>query len=228
MVYFMVLTNMIQSQKKELKRTDNKSRITKMTDKAVTSDMVNENNNNNHDDGPQTALVLQGGGALAAYEVGVFDVLYFWRRNEIEEKNSGQDSQIFDIISGTSGGAINGWLVLDHVMDKISQVYSVSDSWKGSFKKLPDFWDLTSSSPDFTKWLPYSLSLEVGNVPSFPPFAMWNWTSDENAWISRWEWERQKNNETVETEEKKRSIYCHGIGCKTILFFKRIPLFWCR
>ena len=211
MLSFLLLTNMNQSQKKEQKRTVNKSKNTKSTDKSVTDDIVNENNNNNnHGDGPQSALVLQGGGALAAYEVGVFGVLYFWRRKGIDEKNSGKDTQIFDVISGTSGGAINGWLVLDHVMGRINQGYSVSDSWKGSFKKLLDFWDHTSSSPDFTKWGPFSFSLEVGSVPGFPPYAMWNWTSDEMEWMSRWERERQKISTHVETGEAKELSIATG------------------
>lgn len=56
-----------------------------------------------------------------------------------------------------------------YVLNRINQHYSVSDSWKSSFKKLLDFRDYyISSSPDFTKWEPYSLALEVERV--YPAF----------------------------------------------------------
>jgi NTE family protein len=193
---------MNQSRKKEQKTLESKKRIRDMTDKPLTKD----NTNNKRDNVPQRALVLQGGGALAAYEVGVYGMLYFWRRKEIEKKTRINDNHIFDIISGTSGGAINGWIVINHVLDKINQGYTVSESWKGSFKKLLDFWDHTSSSPDFTKWGPYSMALEVESIPGFLPYAMWKWTSDKKTWISRWNKEYEKINKSVETREAKESM----------------------
>ena len=60
----------------------------------------------------QRAFVLQGGGALGAYEAGVFKVLYHWINNQI-----GEDENIFDVIAGTSAGVINGALLLNHVPD---------------------------------------------------------------------------------------------------------------
>ena len=42
----------------------------------------------------QRAFVLQGGGALGAYEAGVFKVLYHWINNQI-----GEDENIFDVIA---------------------------------------------------------------------------------------------------------------------------------
>lgn len=51
----------------------------------------------------QRALVFQGGGSLGAYEAGVFHVLYHWIKKDIQDKNE----NIFDIVAGTSIGAIN-------------------------------------------------------------------------------------------------------------------------
>ena len=52
----------------------------------------------------QRALVLQGGGALGAYEVGVLSVLC----DKLEGKESyKKDEPLFDIIAGTSIGAMN-------------------------------------------------------------------------------------------------------------------------
>lgn len=204
---------MNHSQKKKQRTKESKKMIKDMIQEPRTKD--NTNNKRNSD--LQRALVLQGGGALAAYEVGVYGMLYFWRRKEIEKENGRNDEHIFDILSGTSGGAINGWIVINHVVDKINQGYSVSDSWKGSFKKLLDFWDYTSSSPDFTKWGPYSMALEVESIPSFPPYAMWKWTFDKKTWISRWDKEYEKTTKSVEkgytkdpmaTPEAARRYYC--------------------
>jgi predicted acylesterase/phospholipase RssA len=129
---------MNQPQKKEQRTIESKKKIRDMIHKPLTKDDTNNKRNSDL----QRALVLQGGGALAAYEVGVYGMLYFWRKKEIEKKNGRNDDHIFDIISGTSGGAINGWIVINHVLDKINQGYGVTDSWKGSFKKLLDFWDI--------------------------------------------------------------------------------------
>jgi predicted acylesterase/phospholipase RssA len=55
----------------------------------------------------QRALVFQGGGALGAYEAGVYRVLYDWISRHIENK----DENVFDVIAGTSIGAINGAII---------------------------------------------------------------------------------------------------------------------
>jgi hypothetical protein len=136
------------------------------------------------------ALVLQGGGALAAYEVGVYGALYFWRRKEMSKRGEAANNEnVFDIIAGTSGGAINGWIIIDHVLDRRrNHGQNIADSWKGSLKSLLDFWDYTTSDPDFTKWSPLSIGLEVDEwLPGFPPLATWKWTTDEKLWKSRWD-----------------------------------------
>lgn len=188
-------------------RIESKKTITSRSsvNNYLTKDNKTNKGNNQND---QRALVLQGGGALAAYEAGVYGTLYFWIKKEIEENGKKNDAHIFDIISGTSGGAINGWIVIDHVLGKRNQGYSITDSWKGSFKKLLDFWDYTSSSPDFAKWGPYSIALEVQHlVPGFPPYAMWKWPADEKTWISRWNREHE-NNKSVASGEAARRYYC--------------------
>ncbi|MDN5846104.1 MAG: patatin-like phospholipase family protein [Candidatus Nitrosocosmicus sp.] len=54
----------------------------------------------------QRALVLQGGGSLGAYEagayMGIYEFLSNWDKDHWKEKRS-----TFDIIAGTSIGAIN-------------------------------------------------------------------------------------------------------------------------
>jgi NTE family protein len=51
----------------------------------------------------QRALVLQGGGALGAYEVGVFKALY--------DKLFTPGEPLFDIVAGASIGAVNSCIL---------------------------------------------------------------------------------------------------------------------
>lgn len=82
----------------------------------------------------QRALVLQGGGALGAYQVGVFKSLYQKLRNEMDKDSS---ESLFDIIAGTSIGAINGAIIVSHFLE--------NKSWEGSAEKLESFWKFLST-----------------------------------------------------------------------------------
>ena len=55
---------------------------------------------------PHRALILQGGGALGAYEAGVFRSLAEELTRE-DEKNGEKDRPLFDIVAGSSIGAVN-------------------------------------------------------------------------------------------------------------------------
>ena len=59
----------------------------------------------------QRALVLQGGGALGAYQAGVFKCLCEKILENQKEKNE-KTVPLFNIIAGTSIGAINGAIVV--------------------------------------------------------------------------------------------------------------------
>ncbi len=70
----------------------------------------------------QRALVLQGGGALGAYEVGVFKALC---ENLIEKRKSNDKDEerkennrrpLFDIVAGTSIGAVNAAVIVGSVL----------------------------------------------------------------------------------------------------------------
>ncbi len=58
------------------------------------------------------ALVLQGGGPLGAYEAGVFRVLHDWFSIQKSDKN------FFDVIAGTSIGAINAAIIISYVKER--------------------------------------------------------------------------------------------------------------
>jgi NTE family protein len=75
----------------------------------------------------QRALVFQGGGALGAYEAGTYHQMY---RKVSEERT---DGRLFDIVVGTSIGAINSSVLIGH--------YLKNNSWEGSNEKLLEFWE---------------------------------------------------------------------------------------
>jgi NTE family protein len=81
----------------------------------------------------QRALVMQGGGALGAYEAGVFKALY---DKFIEPNNQG-----FDIVAGVSIGAVNATILVNHAIKK--------KGWHDSAKTLYNFWDDLSARPEF-------------------------------------------------------------------------------
>jgi NTE family protein len=88
---------------------------------------------------PQRALVFQGGGSLGAYEAGVFHVLYHWIKKDLAD-----DENVFDIIAGTSIGAINASIIINNFLDRKSEKEGTSNEvlkfWEGSPEKLLHFW----------------------------------------------------------------------------------------
>jgi len=88
----------------------------------------------------QRALVLQGGGALGAYEAGVFKAFYdrFFKPGE----------SFFDIVAGVSIGAVNASILVSHAKSK---------TWQGSPDTLHRFWSDVStpnSKLPFSMWQP--------------------------------------------------------------------------
>jgi NTE family protein len=86
----------------------------------------------------QRALIFQGGGALGAYEAGAFKALCE-KIPEIDAKNQEAGRPLFDIIAGTSIGAINAAILVSHFKEDNSR------SWNSASKKLQDFWSYISS-----------------------------------------------------------------------------------
>jgi NTE family protein len=101
----------------------------------------------------QRALIFQGGGALGAYEAGAYRVLYDWISRHIEKKNE----NLFDVIAGTSIGAINGAIILSHFLKKknadINKSLNANEYWKGSADTLEKFWQEIQTKSFFTDWI---------------------------------------------------------------------------
>jgi NTE family protein len=77
----------------------------------------------------QRVLVFQGGGALGAYEAGTYQQIY----RKVSQENT-DDGRLFDIIAGTSIGAINSTVLVGHYLKN-------KNSWAGSAEKLLEFWE---------------------------------------------------------------------------------------
>jgi predicted acylesterase/phospholipase RssA len=94
-------------------------------------------------------MILQGGGSLGAYEVGAFKAGYkFIKYRDMKAGNT--ERPIFDIIAGTSIGAINSAILTSYVIE--------NKTWEGSAERLVDFWNYisTESLPD--KFSDYMMS----------------------------------------------------------------------
>ena len=96
----------------------------------------------------QRALVLQGGGALGAYDAGVFQALY-------DNINTDDGRPLFDIVAGTSSGAMNAAIIVSNVIEK---------GWDYSVSKLNEFWEYVATTP------------YIQNIPGFNTW----WTNLHN------------------------------------------------
>jgi NTE family protein len=97
--------------------------------------------NNNDIPNKQRALVLQGGGALGAYESGVLSVLCKELAHEYRE------GPLFDIVAATSMGAMNAAVLVSNVVNR-------KKTWEEAAKELENFWTNEgrglSSTPGFS------------------------------------------------------------------------------
>jgi predicted acylesterase/phospholipase RssA len=70
--------------------------------------------------GDPARLVLQGGGALGAYEAGVIKALTN-KLAEEHKKNGGSDRPMFNVIAGVSIGSVNATILVCHVLDGLRE-----------------------------------------------------------------------------------------------------------
>jgi NTE family protein len=104
---------------------------------------TDKNNTKKNNKKKMRALVLQGGGAVGAFQAGAFKALY--EKITREDRENGNDGRpLFDIIAGTSIGAVNAAVLVSHVIE--------NKTWKGSPEKLIEFWEyLSCPTPDITE-----------------------------------------------------------------------------
>ena len=131
----------------------------------------------------QRAIVLQGGGALGAYEAGVFEALYDYLPSNDNSRNG-----LFDIVAGTSSGAMNGTILVSHVAQ--------NRTWQGSVNILKAFWKYVTTDPDLRFWYPY--------LPN------------KKSWISYWDAQREiypnvASGETARRYYSAKQFLCSGV-----------------
>jgi NTE family protein len=100
----------------------------------------------------ERAIVLQGGGSLGAYEAGAYRALYeSLSKKDANEGRKGRAT--FDIVAGTSIGAINAAVLVSYVAE--------NQTYEGSAERLVDFWNYISkesmveTNPFFKSWWDY-------------------------------------------------------------------------
>jgi len=106
--------------------------------------------------GSQTVVVLQGGGALGAYQAGVYQALH----------DTGIEP---DWMIGTSIGAINAALIAGNI--KSNRIDALEEFWRRMSHK--SLWHAWSAWPRLTQYLSYGATLASG-LPNFfapNPFA---------------------------------------------------------
>jgi predicted acylesterase/phospholipase RssA len=137
----------------------------------------------------QRALVLGGGGSLGAYEVGVIKILCQELYKEIKEKDD-YDKPLFDIIAGTSIGAMNGAILLYQFLkgkrqyEKEEKKPNYRECLNEAVAKLYEFWTKKiASDPD------------IGEI--------------QKPWKDQWEKDKAKDNDnsTIACEETARRYY---------------------
>ena len=86
----------------------------------------------------QRAIIFQGGVALGAYEAGVFRALVE-KITEEDRKRGLNERPLFDIIAGTSIGAMNASIIASHIINE-------NGSWDNELvDKLERFWNYQAS-----------------------------------------------------------------------------------
>ena len=100
----------------------------------------------------ERALVLQGGGSLGAYEAGAYKGIYEFL-SKWDKDHGKENKTTFDIIAGTSIGAINSAVLVSYVIE--------NQTYEGSAERLIDFWHYLAkeskvdNNPFFEMWWDY-------------------------------------------------------------------------
>lgn len=120
--------------------------------------------------GTQRALVLGGGGALGAYEVGVFKTLCK-KLKEADKENHEEDRLLFDIVAGTSIGAMNSAVLVSRYLET-ENWEDETKRWEEAIKYLEKFWI------EDNKGLASNIKIDTINK--------WNiWNTDEVEWYQK-------------------------------------------
>jgi predicted acylesterase/phospholipase RssA len=179
------------------------------------TERVSSNHNDKHN--KQRALVLQGGGALGAYEVGVLKGLC--KKLIEKDKERGIDKRsLFDIVAGTSIGAMNAAVLVSNVVKK-------DKTWSEAVGELERFWKEGIALEEGV-----NSSEDIVPVGIFRIFPWWKpWTEQPPKWAlctkENSKDEKAVNTKVLATEEAARRYYSTKVfvyGGKKVFSIKDI------
>lgn len=131
----------------------------------------------------QRALVLQGDGALGAYEAGaVYELCNkLLKQDEIDGET---ERPLFDIVAGTTIGAINGAVLVSQFLKKRKEELNIPLAWREAAESLVKFWKYLSSP-----------SVNIDDVLKDPLF------SDFEKMIRKWINESSKGTKGIASQQ---------------------------
>jgi NTE family protein len=97
----------------------------------------------------QRAMIFQGGVALGAYEAGVYKAVVeklIKEDEDRERKGLLEKRPLFDIVAGTSIGAMNAAIVVSTVTEK-GKILEDSKNWEDSYERVRMFWTVQKQFP---------------------------------------------------------------------------------
>ncbi|MEK8033885.1 patatin-like phospholipase family protein [Ideonella sp. DXS29W] len=100
---------------------------------------------------PLTGLVLGGGGARAAYQVGVLAAIARLRKKHLPERSIQRNP--FGIITGTSAGAINAAALACHADDFDQGIQRLVDTWSNFHAEQVYRCDMLSLMGNGARWM---------------------------------------------------------------------------
>lgn len=108
----------------------------------------------------QRALVLQGGGGLGAYELGALKAIV----EHAVQNDKKADGNFFNVVAGSSIGAINGAILVGEFVKE--------RSWSRAVQELESFWleqiatnaSFVDNLPGFTEWWKFWFNLGNGSI----------------------------------------------------------------
>ena len=103
------------------------------------------------------AIIFQGGVALGAYEAGAYRAIVekIIKNDKDGGRNIPADEKrpLFDIVAGTSIGAMNAAIVVSSVTEKDGRSIEDPVKWQESSEKVVDFWKTQQQFPTYADFL---------------------------------------------------------------------------
>jgi NTE family protein len=104
----------------------------------------------------QRVMIFQGGVALGAYEAGVYRAIVDKLIKEDEDrriKGLVEKRPLFDIVAGTSIGAMNAAIVVSSVINNDDKTLEDPKNWQESVQQVIKFWKIQEQFPTYADFL---------------------------------------------------------------------------